>query len=301
MARGSAGRSVLQRHLGVLDAFDALHPFLSLTEIADSAGLAPSTVHRLLGELEREGLVERMPDRTYRLGVRLWELAARTPGAIGLREVARPWLAGVHQRIRQHTQLGVRAGGDVLFIERMSAQGSVVNATLIGGRIPLHASASGLVLLADASPSVVESIADGPLRGYTDRTIASGAGLRRVLGQVRREGFAVTDGHIHPESRGIAVPVRGPDGSVYAALGVVVPNDETPVDGAVEIMRVAATGIERALAEAYGPDLDAGHRVAGVSRRSSEYIAALARPRPSASTPSDVAAWPAAPAAEVDR
>ena len=83
MARGSAGESVLHKHLRVLEAFDALRPFLTLTEIADAAAMPLSTTHRLVAELEREGLLERMPDRTYRLGVRLWEFASRTPGALG--------------------------------------------------------------------------------------------------------------------------------------------------------------------------------------------------------------------------
>ena len=79
---------------------------MTLSEISDRAGLAPSTAHRIVGELEREGLLERLPDRTYRLGVRLWELACRTPGALGLRELARPYLQAVHARVRQHAQLG---------------------------------------------------------------------------------------------------------------------------------------------------------------------------------------------------
>ena len=54
MARGSAGESVLHKHLRILESFDAWHPFLTLTEIADATGLAPSSAHRLIAELERE-------------------------------------------------------------------------------------------------------------------------------------------------------------------------------------------------------------------------------------------------------
>lgn len=212
MARGSAGESVLHRHLRVLESFDAWHPFLTLSEIADAAAIPRSSAHRLIAELEHEGLLERLPDRTYRLGVRLWEFASRTPGAVGLREIARPWLGAVHERVRQHTQLGVLSGHDVLFIDRMSTRDAVVNATLIGGRIPLHASSSGLVLLAHADPSLVaEVIAEG-LRVYTERTIRTGPELRARLRKVRDDGYAVTEGHIHPESRGIAVPIIGPGG-----------------------------------------------------------------------------------------
>lgn len=254
MARGSAGESVLHKHLRVLDAFDALHPFRTLTEIADAAGLAISTAHRLVSELEREGLLERSPDRTYRLGVRLWEYASRTPGALGLRELARPWLGAVHARVRQHAQLGVLSGRDVLFIERMSTRDAVVNATLIGGRIPLPVSSSGLVLLAHADRALVDDVIAAGWPRHTAHTIRDGAALREKLRHVRADGFAVTSGHIYEESRGIAVPVMGPHGVVYAAMGVVVANDAAPIQPMVELLTTAAAGITRDLERAYLPD-----------------------------------------------
>lgn len=280
MARGSAGESVLHRHLRILEAFDAWHPFLTLSEIAAASGLPRSSAHRLIGELEREGLLERQPDRTYRLGVRLWEFASRTPGAVGLREIARPWLEAVHLRVRQHTQLGVLSGHDVLFIDRMSTPDAVVNATLLGGRIPLHASSGGLVLLAHAAPALVAEIESEPLRTYTEQTISTPGQLHVVLARVRADGFAVGEGYIHPESRGIAVPVSGPGGDVYAAMGVVVPNDRTSPLPYVDLLRRAAAGVARDLAAAYRPDIDEhAHGIRSLvtgSRRSLEYLESLA-------------------------
>ncbi|WP_404429590.1 IclR family transcriptional regulator [Microbacterium lacus] len=250
MARGSAGESVLHKHLRVLETFDALHPFLTLAEIAGAAGLAPSTAHRLVGELEHEGLLERLPDRTYRLGVRLWEFASRTPGALGLREVARPWMNAVHARVGQHTQLGVLSGTDVLFIERMSTRDAVVNATIIGGRLPLPVSSSGVVLLAHADEAVVDEVIRTGWVIPTRRAIRDGAELRERLREVRVQGFAVMDGHIYEGSRGIAVPVRGKGSTVYAALGVVVPVTEASPDAVIELLVIAAARISRALEEA---------------------------------------------------
>ncbi|MGC5222354.1 IclR family transcriptional regulator [Micromonospora sp. DT81.3] len=279
MARGSAGESVLHKHLRVLESFEPLRPFLTLAEIADAAGLAPSTTHRLVAELEREGMLERMPDRSYRLGVRLWEFASRTPGALGLRELARPWLGAVHARIRQHTQLGVLAGTDVLFIERMSTRDAVVNATLIGGRIPLPISSSGLVLLAHAGEHVIDEVVAAGWPLPTSNTIRGEAELRPRLRRVRADGFAVTDGHIHPESRGIAVPVLGPHGVVYAAMGVVVPNDDTSPQAAIELLTVAAAGITRALEEVYLPGGERpGLPLMTTSVRSLEYFAESGMP-----------------------
>jgi DNA-binding IclR family transcriptional regulator len=272
VARGSAGESVLHKHLRILDAFDPLHPFLALSEIADAAGLARSSAHRLVGELEREGLLERQQDRTYRLGVRLWEFASRTPGAVGLRELARPWLGAVHTRIRQHTQLGVLAGTDVLFVERMSAPGAVVNATLIGGRIPLPVSSSGIILLAHAGAEVVDEVVSIGWERHTAATVADGHELRTRIARARADGYAVLSGHIHHESRGVAVPVRGADGSVIAALGVVIPNDGTSPAAVVETLAVAATGIARAFVAAAA---DGPPAAVGVSEKSWTYIASL--------------------------
>lgn len=260
MAHRSAGESVLSKHLRVLESFDARRPFLTLSEIAESAELAPSTAHRLVGELEREGLLERLPDRSYRLGVRLWEFASRTPGALGLREVARPWMEVVHSRVRQHLQLGVRAGRDVLFIERMSTRNAVINATLIGGRIPLPVSSGGLVLLAHAEGAVIDEVIAAGWPRHTARTIRDGVELRQLLRRVRADGFAETAGHIHEESRGVAVPVYGPHGAVYASMGAVLPNDGSSAHGVIEMLTVAAAGVRRALEEAYLPDAGASHR-----------------------------------------
>lgn len=249
MARGSAGESVLHRHLRVLAAFETRHPFLTLGEVAERSGLPASTTHRLLAELEREGLVERWPeDRSYRLGVRLYELASRTPGALGLREAARPFLAHVHGVIRQHVQLGVLAGTDVLYIERFSARDSAINHTVVGGRIPLHASCIGLVMLAHAEPDTVDAVIATGMPAYTDRTIGDAATLRRELVRVRADGYSVTDGHIHPDSRGIGVPVFGPNGRVYGGIGVVVPNDAASPLPHIAVLREASAGISRVLA-----------------------------------------------------
>ncbi|MFV0373998.1 IclR family transcriptional regulator [Microbacterium sp.] len=276
MARGSGGESVLHKHLRVLEAFDTWHPFLTLTEIAQAARLAPSTAHRLVAELEDEGLLERLPDRSYRLGVRLWEFASRTPGAVGLREIARPWMSAVQQRVKQHVQLGVRSGHDVLFIERMSMPDATLNATVIGGRTPLHASSSGLVLLAHGDAALVSAAVRDPLPVYTEYSLRTAADVRSELRRVRAEGFAVADRFIHLESRGIAVPIAGPDGSVYAAMGVVVPSDGSSPLPYVELLKRASAGIAGDLAVAYRAD--GGGRVHGIrslvtsSRRSLEYL-----------------------------
>jgi DNA-binding IclR family transcriptional regulator len=286
MARNSNGQSALVKHLRVLDAFDPWHPSLTCTQIAETSGIPKSTTHRLLVELVREGLVEELPDRTYRLGVRLWELGSRTPGALGVKEVARPWLTAVHERVGQHAQLGVLSGLDVLFVDRISAADAIVCATLIGGRLPLHASSAGLVLLAGAdNAGLLSRIARQGMEPLTPAGIGDGAQLRAAVRQVAADGFAVTSGHVYPGSRGIAVPVKGPLGDVYAAMGVVIPSGATPVRPVVDILQWAAARTTQALADlhAAAPDEEIPARGApvysGVSSQSLCFLTASARRR----------------------
>ncbi|HKP05822.1 MAG TPA: IclR family transcriptional regulator [Microbacterium sp.] len=247
MARASAGKSTLSRHLRLLEAFTADSPFLTLTDLARAADVPVSTVHGLLQELEATGLVERRDDRTYRLGLRLWELASRTPGALGLRETALPFLMQAHARIGQHVQLGVMSDRDVLFLERLSDRDAVVSVTIVGGRLPINASASGLVLLADLDDAAREAFLAGPLPRFTTGTPVDVDEVRRILRRVRRERFAVLDGALHPGVRGIAVPVRGATGETVAALGAVVPADDTGSAGVVGVLQKAADDVTAAL------------------------------------------------------
>lgn len=253
MARSSAGLSALTRAMAVLDAFTVENPYLSLTELARRTGLPLSSAHGIVGELTAHGLLERMADRSYRLGNRLWELGTRTPGALGLREIALPHLQALHAQVRQHVQLTVRSGLDVLVLERLSARDAVVNATIVGGRIELQHSSSGLVLLAEAGEDVLAGVLRRGLHPLTETSIRDETKLRTVVERTRRRGFAVADGYIYAGSRGIAVAVRGAEDAVVGAVSLVVPNDDAPVEHHVRRLKHTAAAIAESLRRSYLP------------------------------------------------
>ncbi|WP_371931465.1 IclR family transcriptional regulator [Glutamicibacter sp. MNS18] len=254
MARGSAGRSSLSRAMQLLSVFEIDAVFLTVSELSERSGLPLATTHRLIGELVEHGLLERDHNKSYRLGVRLWELASKTPGAVGLREIAKPYLSAVHARVKQHAQMGVLSGQEVVFVERLSSPQAVVNYTMIGGRLPLHASSSGLVLLANAEPDFQERMICSDHQVYTSETVNDPGQLRRLLHSVRREGYCVGSGYIHPDARGIAVPVRGPKEEVVATMGVVVPNDNSPTAPYINLLTAASHAVSKDLIAAYSAD-----------------------------------------------
>ena len=143
-------RSVTARAFGVLEAFTPAAPTLTLSEIARRAGLPLTTPHRLVAELRAAGALERDGDGTYRIGLRLWEIASLAPRGVPLREAALPFLEDLYEVTHENAQLGVREGHDVVYIERIAGRRAVGVLTRVGGRFPLHASGIGLVLLAHA-------------------------------------------------------------------------------------------------------------------------------------------------------
>lgn len=248
MARVATGESVIARVVRVLDAFGPDERVLRVSEIAERADLHIATTSRLVAELVAHGMLSRDTYGGVRVGLRMWELSSRASPTAFLRDAAMPFLEDVHAVIGQHVQLGVLNGTDVLFLERLTAAGAVVNVTRVAGRLPLYASSSGLVLLAHAPVDLRDSVAAGPFERYTAHSIDSAARLDAVLADVRRDGHVVCPGYIHPDALGVAVPVWDPARRVVAAaLGAVVPNDPGRGPGLVPTLEAAARGISRRL------------------------------------------------------
>ncbi len=243
---GSGGESVLSRAVRILETLTPEEPALTVSEIARRSGLHVATASRLVATLVGHGLLARRADGRVAVGVRLFELALRASPALGLREAAMPFLEDVHAVVGHHVQLGVLEGTEVLFVERLSAPGAVVNYTRIAGRLSLHASSSGVVLLAHGPRELQEQVLAGPLEAYTRATVTDPARLRALLADVRRTGAAVLAGHLHEDATGVAVPVRDRDQRVVAALSVIVPNDGQ-ARLAVPLLQAAARGIGRSL------------------------------------------------------
>jgi DNA-binding IclR family transcriptional regulator len=242
----SRDRSVTTRALRILAAFDVDHPRLALTSLSRRSGLPLSTTHRLVGELEEWGAVEREPDGAYVIGRRLWELSLLAPVHRELSEVAVPYLEDVYVATRQNVHLAVRDGLHSRYVERIHGRTSVPLSSRIGGLLPLHATAAGKVLLADAEPAVVEAALREPER-LTATTITDPHRLRQVLAEVRHRGYAHSWGEATPATWSVAVPVRGPGSTTVASLAVVADGPQGNAEQLSAILKVTASALGRDL------------------------------------------------------
>ncbi|MFV2118808.1 IclR family transcriptional regulator [Streptomyces sp. Act-28] len=251
MANSRSGETVTERIVRVLETFDTDRTVQTAADIGRRARLPSSTAHRMVADLVECGLLERDGEHRVRLGMRLWELALRGSRALRLRQVALPFMEHVQARIGEHTQLAVLEDDEALFIERLSHPRAGANITRIAGRLPLHASSSGLVLLAHGPEELRERVLAGPLEAVSRETVTDPARLRRVLAHARRDGGVVAPGSVEAVSTGVAVPVRGEHGRVIAALSVVLPRS-APTGHAVAELRAAASAVSAAIG-AYVP------------------------------------------------
>ncbi len=231
----------------MLEAFTPASPALTLSEIARRTRLPLTTTHRLLAELCAEGALERDAAGTYRIGLRLWEIASLAPRGVPLREAALPFLEDLYEVTHENAQLGVREGHEVLYIERITGRRAIRVLTRVGGRFPLHASGIGLVLLAHAPQDVQREVLAGPLQRFTDHTITDPSRLERILAQVRRDGVAISDRQVTDDAMSVAAPVTDQSGEVLAALSVVAKAGETVAARLAPVVRAAARGTSRAL------------------------------------------------------
>jgi DNA-binding IclR family transcriptional regulator len=239
------GATVTSRALALLGAFDDDHRRLSLTTLAERAGLPVPTAHRLVAELVAWGALARTGSGEYVVGRRLWDIGLLAPARTDLRELASPYLHDLYGATLATVHLAVRDGTEVLYLDRLRGSASVPIVSTVGSRLPMHATGVGKVLLAHA-PAEVQHEVMGRLTRITPYTITQPGQLRRQLARVLRDDYATTVEEMSLGACSVAVPVRsGP--RVVAALGIVVPSLRKDRPRLVAALQVSAPGVGRRL------------------------------------------------------
>ena len=243
---GVAGDTVSRRLLSVLDCFDVSRPVLSLTEISASSGLPLSTARRLIVELVTWGGLERLPNGRYRIGMRLWRIGSFAQQQRDLREAALPYLHDLYEVALENVQLVVLDGLEALCVEKVSGPKAVANNTEVGGRLPLHATGVGKVLLAYSSPQLLaDTVAAGLIR-YTPHTIVAPGRLASALRVIRTNGLSFAYEELTVGVISVAAPVLTRERRLLGSLGIVA-RHTTRLDQLAPAVRAAALGVSRSV------------------------------------------------------
>jgi DNA-binding IclR family transcriptional regulator len=245
--RPAQGDPVVDRAFALLATFDAGHRSLTLGELSRRSGIPTSSTLRLAGRLMAWGALERGNDGRFSIGLRLWEVASLAPRGQGLKQVALPFMGDLEEVTRQHVLLAVREGDEALLVERLSAHLAMDVLYRVGGRMPLHSTGVGLVLLAFADTPFQESVLAQPLVHKPENVPVSPAALRRTLAEIRREGLTTLRRRAPQPLVSVAAPIFGADDRIAAALSVVVPQENAEPRLLGPAVRTAARSISRGL------------------------------------------------------
>lgn len=202
----------------VLGAFSGEEPTLSLTECSRRAGLTKSTAHRLLLSLEAEGLAERSGD-AWRLGPAVVTLATTRLGGLELRREALPHLRAIRSTFQSAAALAVPDGYHMLHVEQPDAPDAVGVSARLGSRVPMWASAAGMIVLAYLSDDERAARLDvedwhripTETRRRIEQDVAIGA----------ETGFCVDRGEFFDGVGSVAAGVRNSHGEPVAAIAVI--------------------------------------------------------------------------------
>lgn len=247
--RDAPPRSLVDRALSILDAFRNESGSLSLSDIARRADLPIATCFRIVQRLVTWGALERDAENHYRIGLRLWEIASLAPRSVGLQRIARPHLLALYEATGCAAHLAVRAGVELVSIDRIQNPRWPSARPLSANRYPMHPTAIGLILLAHAPAHVRRRVLDEPLESFTQNTVTDPTRLQRAIDEIRIAGYAVTDRQVDLHHVSIAAPVRSSTGDVIASLSLSFRSEATS-DQFVPIVCHSAAMLGRAIARA---------------------------------------------------
>jgi DNA-binding IclR family transcriptional regulator len=241
MANSPSGESVVARLGRIIAAFDRDHQSLTLTSLAQRAGLPLSTTQRLVADLLEHRFLERTADGLLRTGALIRRQGSPGPAEafVRLRNAAVPLMESVYAVLKAQITLAVLDNDETLYLERVSAGSTATNVTQKVARLPLLSTPSGLVLLAHQSPDYQEK--------FLARTDGTSENLRAVLAQARNAGYVTRPGIITEATVAVSVPVLGDFDGLPAALTAVIPEAGAQIPLTVAVLRAASFAISAAM------------------------------------------------------
>jgi len=214
-------------------AFDVLETILNrntevnLAEIADMTGLNKSTAYRMCNLLVKRGYLNQGEKRgKYSLGMKFFQYWNSSNFYEKLKDDALPYLQALSNEFGESVNMAILEGIKLISISSVAAESilSVTPSTTMG-RLPLHCTAIGKVLLACKPRDKIENIIKiVGLKLYTDHTLIDMSQLLHEIDIIRHEGVAFDDEEYAIGVRSIAVPIASKEKEFIAAVSLVGPS-----------------------------------------------------------------------------
>ncbi|MCB1386859.1 MAG: IclR family transcriptional regulator [Nitratireductor sp.] len=215
----------ISKALDLLNFFSRRTPEIGLGEFVRLSGRDKATVYRHLVELEANGFLEQdARSRAYRLGPAVLRLA-------GVREATHP----VRSLLRPIVEQLARDTGELAHVSllqgRMLSPICHYDPHLHGTRVnfneaemlPLHATSSGVAVLAFSPRGLLDKVLAGKLKAYSPHTITDPQTLTDTVRKAAAQGFSQMGRGFDEEVTSQAAPVFDTTGEAIGAISVALP------------------------------------------------------------------------------
>lgn len=210
----------LARGLKVMEILAAHPAGLTLTGMADEAGLTRAGARRFLLTLVASGYAVQ-DDRTFRLTPQLIAVARSWLSGSSLWSFAEPFMREVSQALNESCSAAILADEDVVYVARVAGRRILSVALHVGTRLPAYCTSMGRVLLSGLPPKQLDTfLLRATIRANTPKTVTGRTKLAVLIAQAGENGYAVVDEELELGLRSIAVPVRDRGGRIVAAINV---------------------------------------------------------------------------------
>lgn len=214
----------LDKALSVLEVFSKNEKPISISELANTAGLNVSTAHHIATTLVKHGYLRQECKRgKYLIGLKFLEFNSMLKRNLNIGEIAFPLLEKLRLVSGESTNLAILDRTEVVYIEHVESNYTLRAFTAVGNRAPLHCTGVGKVFLAEMKKAELKSIMEKPFSRFTDNTVTDPEELSNELSIIKREGVAMDNGEMEMGVRCLAAPVKGAGGNVVAAISISGP------------------------------------------------------------------------------
>ncbi|MDU8929632.1 IclR family transcriptional regulator [Alisedimentitalea sp. MJ-SS2] len=223
--------------LSLLEQFSNAQPLIGLSDMARLAGLNKATTYRLLTELQRKGFVEQVgAAREYRLGPAVLRLASLREVAVPIRDLARTVVRELSDQTGETAHVTLLSGDMLQVIAYAYSAAHGTKVTMEDAQfLPLHASSSGLAVMAWSASEIVDRALSGQLPARTPMTLTEPDQIRALLPGIREVGYAEYRGGFETDVHTQGAPIFNADAQVIGAISVALPAARFTPDAAERV------------------------------------------------------------------
>ena len=197
---------------------------LRFTDILSLAGQPRGTLHRQLGHLVEEGLIEVDVDGRYAPGLRLLDFAARSWARNEFRLIAEPHLADLQQATGETVHLGVLRGSSIIYLDKVEGRQPVRMYSQIGNASPCYCTGVGKAALSRLpAESLANLLADLSFTRFTASTHVSAETLLAEIREIADLGYAFDCEEHEAGIRCVAAPIWSEDRTFIGGVSITGP------------------------------------------------------------------------------